>query len=695
MIEAETAARRFQDEWLVRSVVGPLGVRAADVERLRASGQSVLAEGLLKEGLISKDSLAKALSESYGVRYVEPRREDVEKLAANLVPEALCRRRRLLPLRLRADRLEVAMANPLDLEALEDVQGLTGRQPTPLYCPDAILSGLIDAVHDPDGAVFDLLRRVESEESVEIVAEPEAPRVVEDVRAPVIRLVNSLIVNAVRRGASDVHIEHAESASVVRYRIDGVLRPILNLPQRLAAGAVVTRLKIMAGLDIADRLRPQDGRAALRVGGRDIGLRVSTLPTQYGEKAVVRLLDRRAAEVPLDALGFLPEQVGRLRELARSPQGLIVVTGPTGSGKTTTLYSLLNLVRSDNVNVVTIEDPVEYRLEKINQVQIAEKQGLGFAEVLRSVLRQDPDVIMVGEIRDAETAKIAVQAAMTGHLVLTTLHANDSLAAVSRLKDMGVEPYKLGPALLAVTAQRLVRRLCPECRRKNAATPYFAAAGCEACGFSGRKGRLSLIELLAPDAELKAGIAAGAGEDALRRDAVARGLLHELGADILRHLTLGDVALDEVRPYFDHESPARRPETDGRPRVVVAEDDATTRLLLVAALEKDGCRVLQAPDGRGALAAAAGGAELILTDLHMPVMGGRELVSRLQENPATAGVPIIVLTADTDERSQQEALDAGADDYVAKPFKTPLLLSRVRAALRRSGAVVPAAPAAA
>jgi type IV pilus assembly protein PilB len=703
------AGGRFLDEWLVRIAIARLGVAPEVVARLRAAGRKSLAEALIAEGATTLVDLRATLLGEYRIQTVSPGREDVDPFAAGLMPEALCRRWNVLPLKIEDDRLELAMANPLDVEALDDVRGVTGRTPAPFYCLPSELAALIDLIHNPEGAVLELLEKVDSGDTVEIIQDEDstAPGPGVDVRAPVIRLVNMLIANAVRRRASDIHIEHEEHGSVVRYRIDGTLRTVVNLPLRLAAGAVLARLKIMAALDIADHMRPQDGRAHLRVSGHDIGLRVSTLPTQHGEKAVIRILDRRSAEVPLDALGFPPEQAARIKGLAGAAQGVIIVTGPTGSGKTTTLYSLLNILRGDDVNIVTIEDPVEYRIDKINQVQVLEKQGLGFAQVMRSVLRQDPDIIMVGEIRDRETAEIAIQAAMTGHLVLTTLHANDSLAAVARLADMGVEPYKIGPALLGVTAQRLARRLCEKCRKLDDKTPYYRPGACEDCDLCGYRGRLSLLELFTPDAELRAMIASGERADALRRRAVERGCLHELSADVLWHLKRGDTSLEEVAPYCDprllsaaQPAPAPRapepaPASGGagrRPRVLVADDDASTRLLLKLALERGGCEAIEAADGREALG-LAGGVDLVLTDLNMPNMGGAELVDRLHGGAATKNLPIIVLTVETDELSQQKVLEAGADDYISKPFKAPLLIARVKAALRRRAETAPAAVA--
>lgn len=688
-MNATLAGRRFEDEWLVRVLSSRGALRDEDAVRLRSEGHPYVSEALLREGLLSGEGLELALRESYGLVLVSPRREDVEKLALGLVPEPLCRRRRLLPLRADEGSIEVAMANPLDEEALVDVRGVTGRNPVPLYCLPGVLTELTDALHDPDGAVFDLLEKMGEGDAVELVSPVRADAVhdQDDIRAPVIRLVNMLIVNAMRRRASDIHIEHIESASVVRYRIDGVLHNAITLPLRLAAGAVVARLKIMANLDIADHLRPQDGRAELLVGGRDLSLRVSTLPTQFGEKAVVRILDRRAAQVSLADLGFQPEQAAKLERQLAPAQGLVIVTGPTGGGKTTTLYSLLNIVRQEGINIVTIEDPVEYRLEGINQVQVQEKQGLGFAQALRSVLRQDPDVIMVGEIRDRDTAEVAIQAAMTGHLVLCTLHANDATAAITRLADMGIEPFKIGSVVTAITAQRLVRRLCVECRKPVPGAPHFQPGRCKCCGFTGYRGRLGLLELFLPDQALRARISAGAPDAELRAQAVKRGALHELGADALGHMMEGHITLEQATPYLKEQSPpAQRPEVRGT-RIILAEDEPASRSLLAAALGREGYDVIEVADGNQALDAAAGGADLLLTDLHMPVMDGRELIRRVRAEAGLVGLPVIMLTADQDDSKQQEALEAGADDFLVKPVKPALLAARVKAALRRAAKV--------
>ncbi|VFR25298.1 General secretion pathway protein E [plant metagenome] len=344
--------------------------------------------------------------------------------------------------------------------------------------------------------------------------------------APIIRMINALFTQAARDGASDIHIEAFETHSVVRYRVDGTLRDVVS-PRRALHNALISRIKIMANLDIAEKRLPQDGRIALRVGGRPIDVRVSTLPTGHGERAVLRLLDKEAGRLQLERLGMAPDILGQLDRLVRQPHGIVLVTGPTGSGKTTTLYASLARLDATTSNILTVEDPIEYDLPGIGQTQVNSRIDMSFALALRAILRQDPDVIMIGEIRDLETAQIAVQASLTGHLVLATLHTNDSVSALTRLTDMGVEPFLLSSSLLGVLAQRLVRKLCPHCREATATpdgSPAWRAVGCERCNHTGYAGRTGIHELFVIDENLRGLIHADAGEPALREAARANGM---------------------------------------------------------------------------------------------------------------------------------------------------------------------------
>lgn len=376
--------------------------------------------------------------------------------------------------------------------------------------------------------------------------------------APIIRLINALLTQALRDGASDVHFQIFEHRSLVRFRVDGVLRDILE-PQRNLHAAIVSRIKVMAQLDIAEKRLPQDGRITLKIAGRPVDVRVSTLPTGHGERVVLRLLDKQTGRLDLDRLGMSSATLTRLDALIRQPHGIVLVTGPTGSGKTTTLYAALSRLPTDMLNMMTVEDPIEFDLDGIGQTQVNARIDMTFARALRAILRQDPDVVMIGEIRDLETAQIAVQASLTGHLVLATLHTNDATGAVTRLIDMGVEPFLLSSSLLGVLAQRLLRKLCPSCRRpytpdaaesaafngKPVPAQLYAAVGCTECNWTGYSGRTGIYELLEVDADMQRMIHDHASEQQLRQHVAAKGMIN-LREDGMRWVANGETTLEEV-----------------------------------------------------------------------------------------------------------------------------------------------------
>ena len=360
--------------------------------------------------------------------------------------------------------------------------------------------------------------------------------------APVIRMINALLTQALREGASDIHIEPFEQNSVVRFRIDGNLRDVVK-PKRAIHASLISRIKIMAQLDIAEKRLPQDGRIALRVGGKSVDVRVSTLPTGHGERAVLRLLDKESGRLDLQQLGMSAEVLAQFDKLIAQPHGIVLVTGPTGSGKTTTLYAALSRLNDTRTNILTVEDPIEYELNGIGQTQINPRIDMTFAKALRAILRQDPDIIMIGEIRDLETAQIAVQASLTGHLVLATLHTNDSAAAVTRLLDMGIEPFLLSSSLLGVVAQRLVRKLCPHCKRREG--QYWVEAGCDRCGHTGYQGRVGIYELLLTTEQIRAQIHDRASEADIRSTAQKNGM-RTMRADGERWLADGTTTQAEL-----------------------------------------------------------------------------------------------------------------------------------------------------
>jgi general secretion pathway protein E len=357
-------------------------------------------------------------------------------------------------------------------------------------------------------------------------------------------MINALLTQASRDGASDIHIEPFESYSMVRFRVDGTLRDVVR-PKRELHAALISRIKILAQLDIAEKRLPQDGRIALRIGGKPIDVRVSTLPTGHGERAVLRLLDKEAGRLDLARLGMSPQHLGVFDKLIHQPHGIVLVTGPTGSGKTTTLYSAIARLDATTTNILTVEDPIEYDLDGVGQTQVNARIEMSFAKALRSILRQDPDVIMIGEIRDLETAQIAVQASLTGHLVLATLHTNDAASAVTRLIDMGVEPFLLSSSLLGVVAQRLVRKLCPQCRQPDPLSRGYRAVGCLSCNKSGYVGRTGVHEVLVVDDEVRALIHKAAGEAEIRQAASRNGMI-SMRDDGQRWVQAGVTSLDEV-----------------------------------------------------------------------------------------------------------------------------------------------------
>ena len=407
-------------------------------------------------------------------------------------------------------------------------------------------------VADDIGQEMDLSRLVQELPPIEDLLESEDD-------APIIRMINALFTQAVREGASDIHVEAFEQHSTVRFRIDGVLRDVIR-PHRALHAAMASRIKIMAQLDIAEKRMPQDGRITVRIAGKPIDVRVSTISTSHGERIVLRLLDKDPARLDLDVLGMAADTLKRTDQLIHHPHGIFLVTGPTGSGKTTTLYASLARLDATELNIMTVEDPVEYDLPAIGQTQVNPRIGLDFAKALRSILRQDPDVIMIGEIRDLETAQIAVQASLTGHLVPATLHTNDTTSAVTRLVDMGIEPFLLASSLTGVLAQRLVRRLCPACKRAEAAdaaelaqfgahpapAQLYRASGCPACNQTGYQGRMGIYELLEVDDTLRRMMHERAADQALRDYALSSGALRPLREDGLRWVASGDTTLEEL-----------------------------------------------------------------------------------------------------------------------------------------------------
>ncbi|UCG85309.1 MAG: type II/IV secretion system protein [Gemmatimonadota bacterium] len=580
---------QFRDEWLAATVEELVG--ASRLEELRNSDA---AEGSLWETVVASEDvtdeqLLSALSRRFRLKLADV--SFVERSALDTVPEQVARQYHILPVRITDSYLEIASSNPFDLDCEKTLAFATGREVRVVLASPAKIQQKIDEMYQPENVLEQLIEGFGGSE-YEVMQLEDAQDLTDELsiseeeasQRPVVRLVDLIFSEGILARASDIHIEPEEGGIAVRYRIDGVLREHMKIP-RAAGLPVISRIKIISGMDIADRLRPQDGRARVAVNGVPVDLRVSTLPASLGEKVVVRVLDTSQTVLSLDSLGLSEGEADQVRELLDNRDGIVLVTGPTGSGKTTTLYSAIRYVQSEGVNIVTVEDPVEYRIPGIVQVQVNEKAGLNFASALRSILRQDPDVVLVGEVRDRETAQIAVQASLTGHLVLSTLHTNDAPNAVTRLVDIGLESFKIASALRGVVAQRLMRTLCPTCKevwvepipRKLQrwipdGSPLYRATGCPECAMTGYRGRFSIAEILRITPAVEKLVSAGATADKIS-DAARDGGMRTLWDSGLAHVLRGDSTIDELLrvvdvPQADDASVRQRekkPET-GRPK---------------------------------------------------------------------------------------------------------------------------------
>ncbi len=560
-----TAQKSFETILLDQSWVSPQDLEKA--RQRRKPGQEI-ADVLVDMGALEPQRLARALAQEYQLPFLAQIDEHViqGELIAK-VPINYAKKNRLLPVRVDGEELTVAIADPANYEALDDLHVLFGKTIQPVVVPAEVIAQAINRAYDQvtTTSAEDLMIDLEEERldlvASELASEPRDLLEADDA-APIIKLVNGLLSQAVKDRASDIHIEVFEEELVVRFRVDGMLYDVLS-PAKRFHPAITSRIKVMSGLNIAEKRLPQDGRIRVRIAGRDIDIRVSVIPTAFGERIVLRLLDRAQAlvDVNLDRLGFSGDNLRKIDRLIRQSHGIILATGPTGSGKTTTLYACLSRINSPEKNIITIEDPIEYQLHGIGQMQVSPKIELTFANGLRSILRQDPDVIMVGEIRDSETAEIAIQAALTGHLVFSTLHTNDSFGALTRLVDMGIEPFLVSSSVMAVLAQRLVRVLCTDCREpflpspaelnriglSSAACsgPIYRAKGCRACRNTGYRGRSAVHELMIVDDEVRELLMKKADASSIRRACTGKGMkvLRQDGAD---RIVSGQTTIEEL-----------------------------------------------------------------------------------------------------------------------------------------------------
>jgi type IV pilus assembly protein PilB len=513
---------------------------------------------LIDHRLIREVDLVRALALQVGLEFVDLSETPPDPILARLIPESVAKRYRALPFGERDNKLLVAMSDPANVYALDDMRTITGRDIQPVVATAADINQAIRRQGQMEGAAQALSEEAALLEEEDSLEAPESA--VED--APIVKLVHMVLSRAIEDRASDVHIEPTETDVRIRFRVDGVLHEMMRSPKNIQAG-LASRLKVMGDMNIAEKRVPQDGRVGMKIAGRSVDLRLATLPTVFGEKVVIRILNKESVVMKLEQLGFLEDAYKRYAESFRKPYGAILVTGPTGSGKSTTLYGTLNILNQADKNIITVEDPVEYRLQGINQVQVNLKAGLTFASALRSILRSDPDIIMVGEIRDRETAMIAVESALTGHLVLSTLHTNDAPSAITRLTEMEVEPYLVASAIDCVVAQRLLRKLCDRCREGYAPTeaqlveagfPEYQweeidvlhrPVGCQNCSKTGYRGRIGLYEVMQVTEEIERMAVERSSSETMRQLAIEQGM-QTLRQDGLEKARLGMTSIEEV-----------------------------------------------------------------------------------------------------------------------------------------------------
>jgi len=699
-------------------------------------------------GLADEPRQVAAIAKSLHLESLSGELPDVAAEVAILLPADFCRKRLVAPLSLQGNTLRLALVDPIDYSTMQDAEFRTGKRVVAVVSGETYIQTLIHKIYpDEVPALLNALGKGDVQGEVETVGDAEIEvvdpaKLAKDTQMPpVVRLVNLILSGAAKNGASDIHMEPKENHLQVRYRVDGLLREVIKVPKN-QTDATISRMKIISGMDIADRRRPQDGRSRLKYEGKRIDLRVSTLPTQFGEKVVIRLLDSKRAQVTMEQLGLTSENQHAFQSMLSRAQGMILVTGPTGSGKSSTLYTALNWVKSPTKNIITVEDPIEYQLDGVNQVQINTKAGVTFAAGLRSILRQDPNIILVGEIRDQETAGIALEAAQTGHLLLSTLHTNDAPGTITRLLDLGIEPFLISSAVIGILAQRLVRSPCPCCsvsrppsaeaiEKAGGASPlpadakWVAGRGCEVCQQSGSKGRVAIHELLVVNDEVRELISRRAPEHAIRKAARNSGMRTLLEDGILKAArsltTLEDVvrvvAADDAAAHkeeatkpgasvaFDdavtHQNQAElepdeatppvasemgKPgDPQGKERVLVVEDSSTIASVVKYFLELEGFEVVVAKDGNSGLEAARRDQpHVIVTDYNMPGMDGMAMVRALRSEAATSGIAVLMLTSEDSIEKETQALEAGVDDYILKPVEPRRLAARVRSVLARS-----------
>jgi type IV pilus assembly protein PilB len=687
--------------------------KALEIQNAGAKGarqkRRRLGKILVELSIVSEDQLAQALSLQLDLPRIDLGNTQIPDDVIQLVSREAAESNVLIPYAREGKKLMVAMADPLDFMSMDDLRFRTGLDIYPAVTTESILLSAIEKFYKVEETVDNILRQDSNAAQVEFVKdaeeEMEAPQTLQQLSqaAPIVKLVTTIVIDAIRRRATDIHIEPRESHVQVRYRVDGNLQDALKLPKRVQA-SVVSRIKILGNMNIANRMTPQDGSTKMRYETNQVDLRISTLPAVFGEKVVIRILDRTRGLQPLPKLGVPDTLIKKLQEEGSKSQGMIIVTGPTGSGKTTTLYAFLQWMQDPAINIITVEDPVEYNIPGITQVCVREQAGLGFPAFMRSALRQDPDIILVGEVRDLETAEIAIRAALTGHFVLTTLHTNDTVATVLRLIDLGVQPFLVSSAVSGIVAQRLVRRICNNCKTE---IPFaeidlppdfprlhhcYKGRGCSECEFTGFRGQVGIYEYLDVNAQLKRLIANNASESVLREEAIKMGLV-TLFQDAWHKVAEGVTTVSEVMgkvPYYGlavsaplavPPAPPQPPPLNSRGSVILVDGSAEDSSLFESALSSQGYRIITG-DWPGAYEMVLReNPQAIVLNLDGPLADWDSLARRLQRNLSTITIPFFLLKSNPEWSLEMAGLKGGAAGVLGRPLKPADLLARLEEAL--------------
>lgn len=704
------------DELIKQGVISEEQFREAKVKQIGA--KKPLQDLLVDMGFVSEDNLIQAAARVFNMPVFNLAEEVIDKQVTKLITYEMAKRYGVLVVRKENDAVILAMSDPVDIEAIDAVKNIVGMEVTPVLSLRAKISEFIEKYYYSDDMLYDLMKNIVTETKVELIDTKDYQgsfdvEMVKEGHGPVEKLINFILSDAVRARASDIHIEPREDSVKVRFRVDGDLRNIIEIPRKLH-NSVIARIKVMANLDVAESRKTQDGRSSIIAYDRAIDLRVSMVPSYYGEKVVLRLLDPKEAKIQIDRIGMLEAEAKLFKEAISQPQGIILVTGPTGSGKTSTLYAALNFVKNETKNIITIEDPIEYLMEGITQIQTNPIKDVTFANSLRSVLRQDPNIILVGEIRDKETADIAFRASLTGHMVFSTLHTNNAAASITRLLDIGLEPHIISSSLALVVAQRLTRMICTNCKEeykpeeavldkfrthiaKFNITKFYKGKGCRKCGLSGFYGRTAIFEMMKLTEKIKDLIHHKASEIEISEEA-KKGNIKLLVDAGVEKVAMGLTTLEEIATnveVFTEDKPATSAVSIEFPKEEKSIERTTTRILIVddeddlldmleSRLMAADFEVIRANNGQQAIESAIKNKpNLIIIDVMMPVMDGLEATKVLRSSLETATIPIIMLTAKRDVESELKGLDAGADDYMGKPFDGKRLIARINLLLKR------------